>query len=105
MSSPDHVHGSSPRLEEVGGVLDAADIAQDALPHRLQKAAGQVYTTRKEGGSADTLTLICSAKLRSSSVSSTAALLPELKYCAAAIIFPSSNWRFLTSSCRGQERS
>lgn len=36
-------------------------------------------------------TLISSAKEFSSSVSSTAALLPELKYCAAAIIFPSSN--------------
>lgn len=39
MSLPDHVHGSSPRLKEVGGVLDPAHVAQNALPHRLQKAA------------------------------------------------------------------
>lgn len=39
MSSPDHVHGSSPRLKEVGGILNPAHVAQNALPHRLQKAA------------------------------------------------------------------
>lgn len=44
------------------------------------------------------LTLICSAKFFSSSVSSTAALDAVLKYWAAAIIFPSSNCRFFTSS-------
>lgn len=103
MCLPDHVHGSSPRLKEVGGVLDAAHVAQDALPHRLQKSAEVQTRTKGRGLGPDggRSTLICSAKRPSSSVSSTAALLPELKYCAAKIIFPSSNWRFLTSSCRG----
>lgn len=118
---PDHIHGSSTRLEEIRGVFDLSDITENTLPHCLrgkhcQWSAWSIFlqsntacwqllfsfffftsqTISRRGGP----TLICSAKVFSSSVSSTAALLPELKYCAAAIIFPSSNCRFFTNSCR-----
>lgn len=40
-----------------------------------------------------------SATFSSSAVSSTTDVSPEEKYWEAGIIFPSSNWRFLTISC------
>lgn len=33
--SPDYVHGGGAGLEEVGGVLDGRDVAEDALPDVL----------------------------------------------------------------------
>lgn len=33
--SPDHIHGGGSRLEEVSGVLNSWDVAEDALPDVL----------------------------------------------------------------------
>lgn len=105
---PDHIHWSSTRLEEVSGVFNLTHIRENALPHRLwghviKNQHGTVFGSHKHTLPHDAVTLICSAKVFSSSVSSTAALLPERKYCAAAIILP-SNCRFFTSSCREREQ-
>lgn len=48
-SPPDHVHGGSARLEEVGGVLDGRDVAEDALPDVLW--SGNKKKTNKQHNS------------------------------------------------------
>lgn len=45
--SPDHVHGGGSGLEEVGGVLDGRDVAQDALPDVLLSKKGDEHKFQK----------------------------------------------------------
>ncbi|TNN79679.1 hypothetical protein EYF80_010053 [Liparis tanakae] len=72
-------------------ILEGA-VHVNVLVLQLAASSPQLHLLHEPGGEGNCIYLFFwYAKVLSSSVSSTAALLPERKYCAAAIIFPSSN--------------